>query len=50
MIYKKEVKNWKENNIFTLKNLAKRILSKYGLKGLTEVKLLSENLAHPKQS
>ena len=50
MIYKKEVKNWKENNIFTLKNLAKRILSKYGLKGLIEVKLLSENLAHPKQS
>jgi len=36
MVYQKEVQNWKENNIFILKNAVKDVLNRYNLKGLLE--------------
>jgi phenylalanyl-tRNA synthetase beta subunit len=32
MVYQKETKNWKDNNIFILKNLVKNVLDSYQLK------------------
>jgi len=58
MVYQKQVKNWKENNIFILKNIVKGILKTYNLKGLLEYKVIDENddkfqqvwdITHPKQ-
>lgn len=49
--YKKEVKNWKENNIFEFKNIIDDILKNYNLKWLIEYKKEDiEGIAHPKQS
>ncbi len=58
MVYQKEVKDWKNNNIFILKNAVKDILKTYQLKGLLEYKIIDENddkfqqiwdITHPKQ-
>ena len=55
MMYQKDVKNWQNNNIFVLKNLIKKILKEYNLKGLLEIKPGLDNedlqkLSHPKQA
>jgi len=60
MVYQKEVKNWKENNIFILKNALKDILDRYQLKWLLEYQpidnwnsnlsfQLDTQILHPKQ-
>ena len=58
MVYQKETKNWKDNNIFILKNLLKNILDSYQLKWLLEYKPIDESsskyeqvkdIIHPKQ-
>ncbi len=50
MIYRKQVNNWKDNNIFVLKNLLQKILNNYGLKGLLEYKPIERDITHPKQN
>ena len=52
MVYQKEVKNFKENNIFILKNALDKLLKEYWLKWLLEYKPEDEMLepvSHPKQ-
>ena len=52
MVYQKEVKNFKENNIFVLKNTLDKLLQEYWLKWLLEYKPEDEmlkSMSHPKQ-
>jgi phenylalanyl-tRNA synthetase beta subunit len=58
MVYQKETKNWKENNIFVLKNTVKDVLDRYWVKWLLEYVVIDENddkfqqvweITHPKQ-
>ncbi len=52
MIYQKEIKDFKENNIFILKNTLDKLLKEYWLKWLLEYKAedkMLETISHPKQ-